>query len=235
MKRLVTFALATSALLSADTIVLKNGQHLNGTYLGGDARTIKFDSADRVATYQVSEVESVRFGSGSETSPTPNAAAAMPATAPAQRTVQIYANTPITVRLIDPIRSDEASAGSVYRASVDTPVYSGGHIVIPAYSSAVVQLLDKTNSGHLTGRTSLALALTKIEIAGKSYDVQTTDTVQASRGRGASSAKLAGGTAAAGAVIGALAGGGRGAARQLERGPVQRSVRLCRSCVLDRE
>ncbi|HLH09500.1 MAG TPA: hypothetical protein VKW78_19840, partial [Terriglobales bacterium] len=85
------------------------------------------------------------------------------------------------------------------------------------------------------GRTSLALALTKIEIAGKSYDVQTTDTVQASRGRGASSAKLAGGTAAAGAVIGALAGGGRGAARQLERGPVQRSVRLCRSCVLDRE
>jgi hypothetical protein len=212
MKKLATFVLAASALLSADTIVLKNGQHLTGTYLGGDARTVKFESADRVATYQVSEVESVQFGSGSETSPTPNTPAATPPAASAQRTVQIFANTPITVRLIDPIRSDEAAADSVYLASVDTPIYSGGHIVIPAYSSAVVQLLDKTNSGHLTGRTSLALALTKIEIAGNSYNVQTTDTVQASRGRGSSSAKIAGGTAAAGAIIGALAGGGRGAA-----------------------
>jgi hypothetical protein len=33
-------------------------------------------------------------------------------------------NTPITVRLIDPIRSDEAALGAVYRASIDPPVYA---------------------------------------------------------------------------------------------------------------
>lgn len=45
-------------------------------------------------------------------------------------------NTPITVRLIGPIRSDTAAPGSVYRASLDTSVCSGGRVVIPAYSSA---------------------------------------------------------------------------------------------------
>ncbi|MBV9084613.1 MAG: hypothetical protein JOZ62_18210 [Acidobacteriaceae bacterium] len=116
------------------------------------------------------------------------------------------------MRLIDAIRSNEATAATIYRASVDTPVYSAGQIAIPAYSSAVVQLLDRTDSGRLTGQTQLSLALMKIEIGGTAYDVQTTDTVETSNNRGSSSAKITGGTAAVGAIIGAIAPGGKGAA-----------------------
>lgn len=210
MNKFIIFALSSSLLLNADTLLLKNGRHIEGTYLGGDARTVKFDANDHVNTYPVSDVDDIRFNSGS----TQNSASLTTSapTAPERASVQIMSNTPVTVRLIDPIRSDEAAPGSIYRASVDSPVYSGGRVVIPAYSSAVVQLLDKTESGRITGKTSLALALTKIEIEGIPYSVQTTDTVQASNNRASGSAKITGGTAAAGAILGAIAGGRRGAA-----------------------
>ncbi|MDQ2839530.1 MAG: hypothetical protein M3Y72_00495 [Acidobacteriota bacterium] len=211
MKILMPLLLSATTLMCADTLVLKNGQHIDGTYLGGDARTVKFDAADHITAYPVSDVDDVRFSSGaSQTGAT--SLPLTPAAPPPRPAVQIMTNTPITIRLIDPIRSDDAAPGSIYRASVDIPIYSGGRVVIPAYSSAVVQLLDKTDSGHMTGKTSLTLALTRIEIAGKPYTVQTTDAVQASNNRAGSSAKLTGGTAAAGALLGALAGGGRGAA-----------------------
>ena len=208
MNKLAILALSASTLLEADTLLLKNGTHLEGVYLGGDARTVKFDSSDRITAYPISDVDLVRFNS----SPVQSSAASPAPPAPVRPALELMTNTPITVRLIDPIRSDTAAPGSVYRASVDIPVYSGGHVVIPAYSSAVVQLLDKTDSGHLTGKASLALALTKVEIGGISYALETTDTVQASNNRASTSAKITGGTAAAGALLGAIAGGGRGAA-----------------------
>jgi hypothetical protein len=207
MNKLILLFLSAAVLIQADTLLLKNGQRIEGTYLGGDARTIKFDAADRITTYAVTEVEDVQFGSGTVAS-----TMAPPPTAQPHRTVQISANTPVTVRLIDAIRSDAAAPGSLYRASTDSPVYWGGNLVIPAHSPAVVQLLDKADSGGLTGRASLSLALTKVILGGTKYDVQTTDTVETSGNRTGTSAKITGGTAAAGAILGAIAGGGRGAA-----------------------
>lgn len=208
--KLLSFWHSAAVLTQADTLILKNGRHLDGTYLGGDARTVKFDANDRIAAYAVSDVEDIRFSSAS--SPTGVSAVPQAPTSPVRPAIQIMTNTPITVRLIDPIRSDDAAPGAIYRASVDTPIYSGGRVVIPTYSSAIVQLLDKSEAGHLSGKTSLVLAITKIEIAGTAYNVQTTDAVQTSNNRASTSAKITGGTAAAGALLGAIAGGGRGAA-----------------------
>jgi hypothetical protein len=210
MTKLVLLALTTYAFATADTLVLKNGSHLKGVFLGGDSRTVKFEANDHVASYPVADVDSVHFTSGVAPAPVSSTA---PVPRPVARpTVQIMANTPITVRLIDAIHSGTAAPGSIYRASVDVPIYSGGRVVIPAYSSVVVQIVDRNASGHMTGNTSLILALTKVEVGGIAYDVSTTDVVEASGNRGSTSAKITGGTAAAGAVLGAIAGGGRGAA-----------------------
>ena len=201
---------STYAFATADTLVLKNGSHLEGTFLGGDARTVKFESNDHVTSYPVADIYSVRFTSSAASTPVPST---VPVPKPvAWPAVQIMANTPISVRLIDPIRSATAAPGSIYRASVDAPIYAGGRVAIPAYSSAVVQIVDRNGSGHIAGNTSLILALTKVEVGGTAYDVSTTDVVEASGNRGSTSAKITGGTAAAGAVLGAIAGGGRGAA-----------------------
>lgn len=214
MNKIIPLALAASALVNADTLVLKNGTQIEGVYVGGDARTVKFDANDRITSYSISDVEDLRFGSEPHPSSQGTTQASPPAVAAtsAHGTIEIPANTPIIVRLIDPIHSEAAAPGSVYRASLDTPVYYNGRIVVPGYSSALAQLLDRSNSGHMTGKTTLTLALTKIVVYGTSYPVETTDVVEASGNRGANSAKITGGTAAAGAIIGAIAGGGRGAA-----------------------
>ncbi|MDQ2841450.1 MAG: hypothetical protein M3Y72_10515 [Acidobacteriota bacterium] len=207
-------AVATCGLSLGDSLLLKDGTRITGVYLGGDARLIKFDVGDRITSYSVGDVDSVRFASSS---PSVDSAAPPPA-AELRRNVYrtgrqiIPTNTPIVVRLIDPIRSDSASTGSVYRATIDTPIYAAGTIVVPAYSSAVVQIMARNQSGRLEGRTSLTLALKSVEVGSKSYDAETTNYVHASTGRGSETAKIAGGTAALGAIIGAVACGGRGAA-----------------------
>ena len=60
----VVLIFAGSALLSADILILKNGNHIDGTYLGGDSRTVKFEAKDRVTAYPVSDIDTVEFSSG---------------------------------------------------------------------------------------------------------------------------------------------------------------------------
>ena len=62
--RLSVLVLAVSALGLADTLTLRNGQVLNGDYVGGDARHVKFAVGDRVDTYSIDDVESLRFRLG---------------------------------------------------------------------------------------------------------------------------------------------------------------------------
>jgi hypothetical protein len=57
-------ALAFATLGFADTITLKNGRVINGTYLGGTARTVRVDDGVNVRTVDVSDILRIEFGSG---------------------------------------------------------------------------------------------------------------------------------------------------------------------------
>ena len=57
--------LALGTLCFADTITLKNGGVIEGTYLGGDARRVKIAVGDRIDTYSVDELQNIQFGRGS--------------------------------------------------------------------------------------------------------------------------------------------------------------------------
>jgi hypothetical protein len=46
----------------ADTLTLRDGRVLNGSYLGGDSRTIRFAASDRVETYSVEQISTITFG-----------------------------------------------------------------------------------------------------------------------------------------------------------------------------
>ena len=50
----IAFVCATFAY--ADTITLKNGRVISGTYLGGTARTVRVDDGVNVRTLDVSDV-----------------------------------------------------------------------------------------------------------------------------------------------------------------------------------
>jgi hypothetical protein len=239
-RKLITVLLTTGCLATADTLVLRNGRSIEGTYVGGDARSIRFDDGHSATTYNIGDVESVRFIGGSSNSapgssnsqsstvaPWPAGAPTrsdgpQPATAgnsaypqspaPTNSSVAIPAGTQIVVRLIDPVNSEVDHLGQTYRVSLDEPVIVNGQTLIPRGADAVAFLIDSEHSGKIQGRTSLTLDLKTLTVNGRQYDVTTTGVSQASQGRGERSAKVIGGTAALGAVIGAIAGGGRGAA-----------------------
>jgi hypothetical protein len=227
--RLITAALAVIGLCSADTLTLRSGRIVSGQYLGGDARHVRLAVGDRVETFDVDEVGDLQFGGGdARPAPAPDRdrdrdrdrgrdsgrdqGFARPAPPMPVSGVQIPTGTPITVRMIEGVDSNQSRLGQTFRASVDEPVVVGDQTVIPRGADAVVKLVEDKQSGKFEGRTVLTLALTDLTINGQMIDTTTGDVSQASGSRGARTAKVVGGTTALGAIIGALAGGGRGAA-----------------------
>jgi hypothetical protein len=214
--------IACSAL--ADALVLKNGNTITGTYLGGDARTIRMTVGDRVETYNVSDVASLSFGSDTAAAVPVQSAApertvmrpegqTAPATpAPNAAGIELPAGTTITVRMIDSVDSERDSLGQTFKASLDEPVMLNGEVVIPRGNDVLVKLVNEKQSGKIEGKTALTLDVVWIDVNGRHLDVATGEVTQASSSRTARSAKVIGGTAALGAIIGGIAGGGKGAA-----------------------
>jgi hypothetical protein len=94
---------------------------------------------------------------------------------------------------------------------MDQPVVLNGETIIPRGADAVVKLVDSKESGKLTGRAELTLDLMSVKVNGQMVDINTQSVSRESDSRGQRTAKVAGGTAAVGAIIGAIAGGGKGA------------------------
>jgi hypothetical protein len=220
-------AFATIAL--ADTLTLRDGRTVDGDYAGGDTRTIRMMVGDSVQTFRVGDVVSLTFGSNSASSSGPQQPAAPPPDQsglqrerPNERehehadrdkgSLQIPAGTEIVVRMIDGVNSETDRVGYTFRASVDEPVVVDGKTIIPRDADVVVKLVEQRQSGKLTGSTALTLALQQVQIGGKMLDVYTESVTQTSASRGKKTAAVAGGGAALGAIVGALAGGGKGAA-----------------------
>jgi hypothetical protein len=186
---------------------------------------------DRVETYSVEDVADLAFGNGQPASSdntsnsgqnvVPEAPAMVqpnppgqpaPAPPPAVSGAVIPTGTSITVRMIDAVNSQQSRTGETFRASVDEPVLVDGQVVVPRGADAITKLVEDQQSGKIEGRTVLTLVLQQVLVNGRMVDLTSGDVSQSSGSRGARSAKVIGGTAALGAIIGALAGGGRGAA-----------------------
>ena len=216
--RVTTLAIAIVTLCSADTLTLQSGRVVHGQYLGGDARQIRMAVGDRVDTFEVGEVSNLQFGGdrdGGGDRDRDRGRSEAPAPPPQQNAsygAQIPVGTPITVRMIDGVDSEQTRLGQTFRASIDEPVTVNGQTVLPRGADCVIKLVEDKESGKFAGRTVLTLALQQVSVNGRMIDVTTGDVSQASGSRGARTAKVVGGTTAAGAIIGALAGGGKGAA-----------------------
>jgi hypothetical protein len=207
-------ALGTLALASQPVIVtMRDGNQIKGTFAGGSAEAIKVVVAGQTLTLKTANIDAVKFDSGPTANPTQAFTPMDPVPAIPQAGTTIPANTPVVVRLIDSADSSHDSLGKEYRASLDEPLINqNGEVVAPRGSDVLIVLTNRQESGHFAGKTELRLALRSLTIQGKRYDASSTDVVEASSSRTARSGKTIGGLAAAGAVIGAIAGGGKGAA-----------------------
>lgn len=221
-RTVISCALFSLTLLSADTLTLKDGSTVNGTFLGGSARQIRMEVGENIQTFDIERVSSIQFGSAQAAEPAPprqrereNVFRPDPshdsAAAPSSE-IELPQGTVLTVRMIDPVDSQVNRVGETFRASIDEPVVLGSQQVIPRGADVVVKLVDDKQSGKIAGQTVLTLDLVSVAVNGKVVDVNTQAVTRESSSRTGRSEKVIGGTAALGAIIGALAGGGRGAA-----------------------
>jgi hypothetical protein len=125
---------------------------------------------------------------------------------------EVPAGTNLVVRMIDGVDSERDTVGTTFHASLDQPVTMAGEVIFPRGADVVVKLVDSKESGKLTGRSELTLALVTLKYDGRTVDVNTQSITRESDARGKSTATKAGGGAIAGAIIGGILGGGKGAA-----------------------
>src|SRR5438874_5147017 len=72
--------LATASLGLADSLYLKDGRVVKGTYLGGTSRQVRMETADRVDSFDVTDVTKIEFQGSAASAPPPP-----PAPAPESR------------------------------------------------------------------------------------------------------------------------------------------------------
>jgi hypothetical protein len=225
-QKVIIWVLFGCGLLSAgfaDTLTLKDGRIINGTYLGGSARQIRMEVGDNIQTFEIERVSSIQFGAAAAppapvTEPTPRERNNVfrpdrsADTAAPRSGIELPQGTVLTVRMIDPVDSQVNRTGETFRASIDEPVVVGSEQVIPRGADVMVKLVDDKQSGKITGRTELTLDLVSVTVNGRVVDVNTQAVTRESSSRTGRSEKVIGGTAVLGTIIGAIAGGGKGAA-----------------------
>lgn len=224
--RILLLCLTSAAVsLAADTVTFRDGRTAVGSYLGGDSRQIRMVVGEKIQTFSIPDIAKIEFGAAATSAAAPPAPTApaperretlqpsrVPESAPVATLAEIPAGTNLVVRLIDSVDSETDQLGKTYRASLDEPIVVGGETIAPRGADVVAKLVDDKQSGKLTGQTVLTLDLVTLTINGRALDVNTEEVSTASGSRTARSGKVIGGIAALGAIIGGIAGGGKGAA-----------------------
>jgi hypothetical protein len=133
--------------------------------------------------------------------------------APASRAagVAVPVGTTLDVRLQTTLSSATSKVEERFEATTVHDVVQAGRVVIPAGSvvRGVVAKVDKATRGDRTG--SLTLTFDRISIRGRAYAIKATVTDKVEASTKEEVGKI-GGAAAAGAIVGAILGGGKGAA-----------------------
>jgi len=125
--------------------------------------------------------------------------------------VTLPEETAIHVMLNNTLASDRNRPGDRFEATVAQAVVIGNKTAIPQGASVEGLVVDARRSGRLKGRARLSLALETVAVDGRTYEIHT-DTNSRLGGRHKNrNIAFIGGGAGGGALIGAVAAGGKGA------------------------
>jgi hypothetical protein len=198
----------------ADTLTLKNGQVLEGYFVGGNANGVTFVAQDGTSkTYPLSEVASMSYG------PVQAPAPQMPAAPAPPVKVQVPAGTVILVTMTDTLDTKSAYAGQRFTGTLAANLAAEGSLVARQGTVVYGEVVEASSAHRATGKSQLKIQLTQIVLGGNAIPIVTNvfDTEGKSSGRrtfrrllggaglGAAFGAI-GGDAAMGAAIGAASG-----------------------------
>lgn len=131
---------------------------------------------------------------------------------PVVKTVTIPAGTVIPVRITDALSSQNAQPNQAFHGTLAGDLIADGMVAVPHGANVTGRVVDAKDAAHFAGSSLLSIELTQISTRNRQIPVVTEAYSQKGNGRGKNTAAKTGGGAALGAIIGALAGGGKGAA-----------------------
>jgi hypothetical protein len=118
--------------------------------------------------------------------------------------------TRLEVRLNQTIDVKHAYAGEMFNGSLVESVMAGNTVAVPAGSTATGEILVAHRRGLFKGKSVMALKLTRLEVNGTQYRIDSSTLSESKKGKGRRSAALIGGGAGMGMLIGGVATGGVG-------------------------
>jgi hypothetical protein len=210
------------------TVALNDGTTTAGNVVSTSDKEIVVEGDDKVTrTIPMDQVRSIQYNDVAQATPaaepgtTSAPAAADQANTPEsarelQPKYELPVGTKVAVRTFETIDSATSSEGHTFPGEVTKNVVDGtGKIVIPARSNVEIVIKSASKGGRFRGTSDLVLDLKSVTIGGKRYGIETAAISKVGKqGLGANkrTATYTGGGAALGAIIGAIAGGGKGAA-----------------------
>jgi hypothetical protein len=144
--------------------------------------------------------------------PPPVQAAPPPPPQPVVRDITIPAGTVVPVRITETLDSKTAQTNDAFHGALAADLGTQGVIALRRGAPIVGRIVEAREAAHFKGQSMLSLELTDIQRGGQKIPVTTDAFIKQGTARGKNTATKAGGGAAFGAIIGALAGGGKGAA-----------------------
>jgi len=141
--------------------------------------------------------------------PLPGESANPVASSPAGQ-VTIPAQTEIRVQLNESIATDHATAGDPFFATVADPVQVNGQVVIPQGVPVKGRVVSVDAGGRLKGVAEIRLTLESVEINGSFFDLSSNTFARIGEKHKKRNWEIIGGSSGGGALLGALAGGGKG-------------------------
>ena len=138
--------------------------------------------------------------------------ALVPLSVLAQKALEIPAGTSIRVRMIDNLSSEQTQMGDTFRGTLDEPIEVNGRTLYPKGADVIGRVTDVHPTGRLTEPGELDLVLNTVSSGTVAESIHVEPLVIKGESHSKSNVTKIGGGAALGAVIGAIAGGGKGAA-----------------------
>lgn len=184
-------------------VTRQDGGVMSGTLAARDARDVVLDSGPDTRSVARADIADVQIVNASGTTRLPAMAKFREYTVPA--------GTHLSVRLDDTISSETNRVEDPVTATLASPLYIGPARVLPAGSVVSGDVVGVQPSGKVKGRASLAVRFRTLTARGHEYPI-VANVSRVAPATKAEDAKKIGIPAAAGAVIGAIVGGGKGAA-----------------------
>ncbi len=130
----------------------------------------------------------------------------------AQKAPEIPSGTPIKVRMIDKLSSEESQIGDTFHGTLETPIEVNGEVFYPKGADVMGRVTDVHPSGRLSEPGELDLVLVTVSSGRIAMSLTAQPLVIKGESHTKSNVGKIGGGTALGAIIGGIAGGGKGAA-----------------------